>query len=325
MVWTAHLSGRDAEDFDRFVDEAAGGHFAQTRAWEQLAVAGRALSAQYFLVRDEGRVLGAALVLRASVGGVPGPFAQIERGPVCESPSDLPRVLEALVREARRRGVVRLRAMPYWAGDDAKVAEQALRDAGFRDVHEHDSAHALTLRLSIGGRSDDEVLAGSERKSLRYELKHAARVGATSRRGSPEDVRVLEHLHAQLMGSQARSHRPRAYWDALTEIVRAGERGAIFVCEHEARPAGAIFAARHGKLATLVMAASSLEKKTFQKTVLPIMDAIRWARGQGCTEFDFGGIPMPGDSDDKRLAIAKFKLDFSRTKVYLVREHARWF
>jgi lipid II:glycine glycyltransferase (peptidoglycan interpeptide bridge formation enzyme) len=52
--------------------------------------------------------------------------------------------------------------------------------------------------------------------------------------------------------------------------------------------------------------------------------AIRWAHAEGCDAFDMGGIPLEGDADEKRRSIAQFKLDFAKTPVSLVGEHARW-
>jgi lipid II:glycine glycyltransferase (peptidoglycan interpeptide bridge formation enzyme) len=326
IQWTARLEGAEAAEYDRLVDEAESGHYAQTRAWSRAAVSGRPFTARYFLARRAGRLVGAALVLRMrAIGPITAPFAQVERGPVCAL-EDLEEVSRALLHAAHLRGVARLSVMPYFADERAEAAHAALRAAGFRDVQEYDGAHAVSLRVAIGGKRDEEILKGSEYKSLRYDLKHAAKLGATSRRGAPEDVRVLEKLYAELMGAQDKGAKPRAYYDALAEdVLREGKRGALFVCEHEGAPVSAIYVARHGKLATLVMGATSHEKKAFQKMSLPMLDAIRWARDEGCDAFDLGGIPLEGDTDDKRVAIARFKHDFAKRRVLLVREHARWF
>src|SRR6185436_18008267 len=118
---------------------------------------------------------------------------------------------------ARARGVARLGVMPYWADARAEQAQAALREAGFKDVQRFDGAHAASLRLAIDGKRDDEILAGSDYKSLRYELKHAAKIGARVRRGSSSDIRTLENLYAELMKSQSKQTKPRAFYDAIAE------------------------------------------------------------------------------------------------------------
>ena len=326
-VWTDRLAEADAEEYDRFVGEAEGGNYVQGRAWARAATAGRPFAVRYFLARRDRRVIGAALVLRTrALGAIAAPFAQVERGPVCASPEDLPDVLASLVKTARARGIARLGVMPYWADGRADQAHAALRKAKFKDVQRFDGAHAASLRLVIGGKRDDDILAGSEYKSLRYELKHAAKVGAKTRRGAPGDAHVLEALYAELMGSQSKDAKPRAFYDAIAEdVLPVGERGALFLCEHDGSAVSAVFVARHGRVATLAMAAATQAPKSFQKTALPMMEAIRWARDAGCDVFDLGGIPLEGDTDEKRLGIARFKHSFAKTRVSLVREHARWF
>ena len=54
-----------------------------------------------------------------------------------------------------------------------------------------------------------------------------------------------------------------------------------------------------------------------------LVAAVEWARGLGC-DFDLGGVPMTGDTDEKRLSIAQFKRDFSKTRVELIGQYSRW-
>ena len=54
-----------------------------------------------------------------------------------------------------------------------------------------------------------------------------------------------------------------------------------------------------------------------------LVAAVDWARGLGC-DFDLGGVPMAGDTDEKRLSIAQFKRDFSKTRIELIGQYARW-
>jgi lipid II:glycine glycyltransferase (peptidoglycan interpeptide bridge formation enzyme) len=323
-VWSARLGARDARDYDDFVTRAHGTHYAQSAAWARVATAGRARAARFFLARRDGRVVGAALVVRPGVGGIVAPVALVDRGPVCDDVGELEEVMAALRGAAVRRGVVRVSAMPYWAGDDAARAEIAMKRAGFHDVQELDGAHACTLRVDVGGKNDDAILAGSDRKKLRYELKSAEKAAASVRRGGADDVGVLARLDAALAASQGRRARD-AWFAAIAAYLRedAG-RGAVLVCEHEGAAVSAVLVLRHARTAVYCAGASILEQRPFSKTALPLVEAARWARDAGCDTFDLGGVPLEGDRDPKRAAIAQFKRDFSKTPVALVREHARW-
>lgn len=318
------LSGADAEDYDRFAAEARGAHYSQARTWSDVATAGRPLRASYFLARDGHRVIGCGLLLRPSAGPLGAPVAHMERGPVCDDPERVADVARALCHAARLRGVTRVRIMPYWAGDDAEAVERALPGVRFSSIQAPDGAHVYTLRLSIGSRTDAEILAGGERRSLRSELKQAERHGARVRLGGPDDLATFARLHADLMQRQGKGTKPAIYYERLARHVGEGGEVDLSICEHEGDAVAAVIVVRHGRLATFVMGASDASRRPFTKMAPALMCAIRRARERGCETFDLGGVPMPGDTDEKRTNIARFKLDFSTTPVKLVGEHARW-
>lgn len=322
VVWTRRLSAEDAADYDRFVDTATSGSYAQARSLVDVMTAGRHFAPRWFLARAGDDVIGAGLVLRPrAVGPLVLPAAVLERGPVCRSLADLPVVLSALRRAALRRGVARLQVMPYFAGADADRAEDALARAGYKCVHEPSSAHARTLRIDLAGKDELGLFPS---KSLRRDIKQAERLGARARRGTAADLSVLASLYASLMRAQGKTPKTDAYFAALSPVIAEGKRAALFVCEHEGTPMSAMLVMRHGTQATWLLGASNMEKRPFSKTGPTMACAIRWAQAEGCTVFDLGGIPMEGDHDEKRRSIAAFKFDFSKTEVRLVREHARW-
>lgn len=322
----ASLSARDAEDFDRFADEARGAHYTQTRRWADIAVAGRPLRARYFLARDGGKVVGSGIVLQPRAAFLGAPVYRLERGPVCDDPERVGDVARELCRAARLRGVGRVQVMPYWSDGDVDVVERGLREVRFRSVQELDGAHACTLRLAIGGKSDADILAGGERRKLRSELKQAEQKGARVRLGAERaDVAIFARLHADLMGRQGKGAKPEAFYDRLAERVGPDGPAAIFVCEHEGDPVAAVLVVRHPKQTTFVMGASAASRRPFTKMAPALMAAIRWARDAGCDVFDLGGVPLPDDQDEKRVNIARFKFDFASSPVRLVGEHARWF
>jgi hypothetical protein len=325
-TFTRRLEGEDASDYDAFVDAARGGAYAQARAWVPAALAGRRFAARWFLARGDrdARVIGAALVLRVrAFGPFTAPMAIVERGPVVADLADLGDVLGALRRACLARGILRLQVMPYWADDDADEAERILARSGFACVHTPASAHARTLRVTLAGKDGDAIFAGKAGESLRRKIRQAEKAGCVARRGTRADTQTLARLYAQLMGDQGRADKPTAYWDALGALDRAG-RGAIFVAEHDGEPVSALYASKHGRVATFVVGASSDKDVPFSKMVPSMTAAIRWAHAEGCEAFDMGGIPMENDTDEKRRSIAQFKLDFAKTPVRLVREHARW-
>jgi hypothetical protein len=328
-TWMCELEGSEAREYDRFVLDAPCGHFAQTRAWAPVARRSRPCEVRFFLAKEGGRIVGSALVLRGRAGPLRLPFAHVERGPVCARTDDVARVLTALAAETRRRGVARLTVMPYWSGESAVRVQDALRSTRFRDAQGLDGSHAVTLRVDLSPPSDDAVLAGGSRAQLRRLWREAVRAGATVRTGAREDMASHRGLLLRRLSAEGTRDKPESWYDALASLLArheaGGTTGALFVCEHGGATVGTALVLRHGPLATYVQGATSPSRTPFSKSVLPLVAAIRWARAQGCREFDLGGIPLPEDSDPKRAAIAHYKAHFSKTRVRLVRAHGRWF
>jgi hypothetical protein len=280
------------------------------------------VSTRLALVTDGGRVAGAALVSRPTLAGVRLPWAWVERGPVVHDVSALAGVTRALALALRRRGVTRLRVMPYWADDDAERAEAALRSVGFRDVQTPDGPHACTLRVPLGGKSDEALLAGGDREQLRRRVRQAERAGAVARRGRDDDWAALRAMHAALMRGQGRRDKPAAWWEAIRRFVADESRGALFACDLAGRTVAAAIVLRHDAQVTFGWGASVAEELPFSKSVPALVAAMRWARDAGCARFDLGGVPLEDDADPKRNAIARFKHVFDPHRVRLVREHS---
>jgi hypothetical protein len=326
VTWTRQLPSEDARVFDAFVLEAPSGHHAQTLAWAELARSVAYVSPRFVLVRDQGRPVGAALLLRASVVGLTLPAAWIERGPVVARVADVGAVALAIARIARARGIAHLRVMPYWAGANAALAEESLRQAGFRVAQRPDGAHVRTLRLALAGRRAEDLFSGQSLQKVRWRIHQAQRAGGHARPAIDADWLALRKMHDTTMESQGMRVRPRTWWDALRSHLSDARRGAMHACMFEGRVVAASVVLRHGPVATYAWGASLPEKMRlpFSKAIPSLAAGIRWAHAVGCNTFDLGGIPEEGDLDPKRRSIATFKLDFDKERIPLVREHARW-
>ena len=126
------------------------------------------------------------------------------------------------------------------------------------------------------------------------------------------------------MTQQGLHAKSDVWFDAL-RTLDFGTNGSVglFFTEHAGETVAGALTIRHGRLVTLYLAASSREPRKYSKMVTCLVAAIDWARRIGC-DFDLGGVPMAGDTDEKRLSIAQFKREFATTRFDLIGEHARW-
>jgi lipid II:glycine glycyltransferase (peptidoglycan interpeptide bridge formation enzyme) len=323
-VLASKLTLADGRAYDQFVATAPAGHYTQTRAWARVATAGRPFKPLYFLAHRGGMVVGAGLVLRTRFGVVPLPAAQLERGPVCAKPEDLPEVLAALRYCCLARGILRLSVMPYWTGDGRAKAETVLTAAGFADCQRFSGRHVRTLRFDLTALDAEKPWNASFLSKVRQNIGRASRAGATVRPGRREDLKVFQAMQASLLAQEGKKSPPDTWYEALGDYF-LGPGAAMFVCDFEGAPVSVIFITLHNGIATYALGATSGHLLKFPKTVLPMAEAILWARQAGAHTFDMGGVPMKGDPDAKRASIAEFKHSYSHTEALLVREHMRWF
>jgi len=326
-VWTPELNPADARAFDDFIGSARGGHFSQTRAWARVEVANRPTDVRFFLARRGGCVVGAALVTRRKLPLGIGRFsASALRGPVCDRPEDLSEVLEALLGLVRRDGAVRFAVMPYWSDPEKNQVESVLRRMRFKDVQRPRSLHVRSLRVDLSALPWDDPFSGPEMRKVRHEIRRAERAGGSARPGERRDLQKIREWHEERLQLQGNRVPARGYFDALGDhFLTPKEHGAFFVCERAGEPVSAVFVARSGGLASYVIGDSDSQAVAFPKLVLPIASAIAWAKAEGLSQFDLGGISMRSHDDEKYARVADFKRSFSRTEIEVVGRHARWF
>jgi lipid II:glycine glycyltransferase (peptidoglycan interpeptide bridge formation enzyme) len=322
VAWDTDWTEDDARSYDAFVQASPAGHPAQTRAWANVARAAAHVAAHFAVVRDGGEVVGTAFVQRPTFGPLALPWASVDRGPVVANVSALGGVARAVARALARRGVGRVRMMPYWADEDALQAELALRSVGMRDVQQPDGPHACTIRVDLGGKRAGDLFAGKSLEQIRWRSGQARRAGAVARRGEDGDWPRLREMYRALMQMQGKHDKRDRWWRAVRDFVADESRGALFACDYGGRTVAACVVLRHGVRATYTWGASVAEKLPFSKAIPALVAAIGWAHDVGCTSFDLGGVPVEGDTDRKRSAIAMFKYDFGRRRVRLVHEHA---
>lgn len=296
VVLAAGLDTSEARAYDRFVATAPS-HYSQTRAWA-LAQGAAPL---YFLARRGTDVIGAGVVVQSRLGGTLLPFARIEHGPVTACPEDLPEVLAALRQATRARGIVRLSVAPYWTDPYRVQVEELLAEAGFSPRRARPSR---TSRLDLSRLDDKRSWSAKHLVKIRQDIGRAARAGATVRPGRPEDVVAIAAASAD--GGAAA---------AAANYVLGGS-GAMFIAAFEGDLISAIFVTLHNGLATFVRGASAARPLPFSPSVLPMTEAVQWARRSGARAFDMDG--MEGESQN-------FDQPYCRTPTLLVREHRRWF
>jgi lipid II:glycine glycyltransferase (peptidoglycan interpeptide bridge formation enzyme) len=227
------------------------------------------------------QVLFRGLPLGFSLGYIP-------KGPLGEDWDMLWPEIDAVCRERR---AVFLKVEPdAWEGDPV---EGVLAGAGFRR-----SAHEIqprrTIAVELHG-EEDQVLAAMKQKT-RYNIRLAARKGVVVE--PSDDLGVFGQLMDVTGERDAFGVHTLAYYQRAYDLFHPKGNCELLIASFEGQPLAGVMVFRQGKRAWYLYGASNNLHRNLMPAYLAQWEAIRWAKGHGCTEYDLWGVP---DADEQML------------------------
>lgn len=175
-----------------------------------------------------------------------------------------------------------------------------------------------TVKVAL---ADDALLLSRMRKDTRYNILHAQRHGIIVETASPapSSIATFYELLQDTSQRNAFGIHERAYYDDFLHVF--GDRAVLLFSRFEGEPTSALIAVRNGDEGRSMYAGSSIAQRRRGDAALLRFEAIRWARDQGCSRFDLGGIASdtppsaPDRHDDGRwrshlAGVHQFKTGF---------------
>ena len=296
---------REAQDF---LDSQDTGHPFQFPEW-----AGP--GSRVMLAREDGRIrwLGTFGVQRPLGRTFPWVRALMaNRGPVCDDDRLWTAAAEELAEKMREESFAYLDVLPEWL----RQADDHPNFANHVKWHSIDQPR-VSLRLDLKA-AEQEIFANF-RKTARYEVRRAERLGTTVRTAS-SDAETNEFLSVYERMAARKGFTPNPI-DNLRRVIRwlmaSESRGALLLGCAGGIVHGGVIIARCGHRCWYIIGAIDRDVGATVGHILP-WNAIRWAKAQGCTEYDLGGY-TPGATSGP----AWFKEGFGGTVVHLVAPHRR--
>jgi lipid II:glycine glycyltransferase (peptidoglycan interpeptide bridge formation enzyme) len=154
-------------------------------------------------------------------------------------------------------------------------------------ISPHNIQPPRTIIVDIKG-SEEEILARMKQKT-RYNIRLAEKKGVMVR---PWDD--IESFHKMMLATGVRDRfgvHSREYYQRAYDLFHAKQMAELLVAEYDGKPLAAIFVARHGDRAYYLYGASTDEARNRMPTYLLQWEAIKWAKSQGCEEYDLWGVP----------------------------------
>lgn len=151
-----------------------------------------------------------------------------------------------------------------------------------------------TIVIDIRG-SHDEILARMKQK-CRYNIRLAEKKGVI--------VHPWDNLHEFHKMLQATGERDGfgvhsfEYYRLAYQLFHKNGMCELLAAEYEGKPLAAVMIFSFGHRAWYVYGASNDEERNRMPTYLLQWEAIRWAKGRGCKEYDLWGVP---DEEEDKL------------------------
>jgi len=305
----------DSRTWDQALRALPHPHLLQS--WEWGAFKGRhGWQPTYWLFRDGETPQAAALVLRRQVSPLPFSVLYVPKGPILDY-GDLSRLeavlghLEAFARQAR---AIFVKIDPDVRADtvEGEAVVALLRRRGWR-LSPEQVQFRNTMVLDL--RPDEEALLAAMKSKWRYNIRLARRKGVTVRQGGLEDLLLLYQMYEETAHRDGFVIRPFAYYqDAWGRFIRAGLAQPL-IAEYEGDPLAMVILFRFGARAWYLYGASRSRHRNRMPNHLLQWEAIRWAKGQGCLEYDLWGAPDRLDEGDPMWGVYRFKQGFGGTFV----------
>lgn len=159
-------------------------------------------------------------------------------------------------------------------------------------------------------RSEDELLAGmnqSTRRKIRLAEKSAVTVRTTR---DQVDFRTLYEIYAVTGQRQGFITRPFEYYLDLWNTMLSAGFAQVFIAETERKALAGVILFGFSQTAWYFYGMSSNEGRDLQPTYALQWAAIRWAKSQGYSVYDWWGAPDDFSESDPMWGVYRFKEGF---------------
>jgi len=314
-------------EWQAIVNRLPNGHALQSQSWGEFK-SRWGWKAQYWVQneRSEG-VNAAALILKRAIPFTPFSILYAPKGPLLDyhDPALRQTVLSQLEQLARSERAILI-----------KIDPDVPQATGFEPAEPHPVGTAFVSELQARGwlfsqeqvqfrntvlldltRSEEDLLAAMKQKT-RYNIRLAAKKGITIRPGTPTDFPALVEMYRETAARDGFTIRPTDYYlDAWQTFYRDGLAQPL-LAEYEGETVAGVLLVRSGPTVLYMYGASTDKERPRMPNHLLQWEAIRWAKTQGATTYDFWGAPDEFVETDRMWGVWRFKEGFSGQVVQTI-------
>lgn len=315
----AQITGSES-DWSRALESLPNAHVLQSWAWGEIK-AHHGWTPRRVLFCENGAPLAAAQILRRPLPRTPFGVLYVPKGPMLDVTNTqlFGQVLGELEAIARQERAIFIKVDP-----DVRVSEPAapiLPQRGWSVSKEQIQFHnTVTLDLA---RSEQEILDGMKPK-WRYNIRLAEKKGVTVdivESGDSNALQVFYDMYAETSARDGFLIRSFEYYRNVWETMQRAGQAKIFLARVGQETVAGIVLFLFGKRAWYFYGASRNTHRDLMPNHLLQWQAMRWAKAQGCTEYDFWGAPDTLDENAPMYGVYKFKMGFGGEFVERIPAH----
>jgi lipid II:glycine glycyltransferase (peptidoglycan interpeptide bridge formation enzyme) len=290
----------DPDEWDNLLASNPDAHILQSTAWGKLK-ARFGWKVSHIILPDSG----AQLLMKQVVPGIR--FAYLPKGPVGRDNLELWSEIDVV---CQRNHCAFLKVEPdIWMVDDQKSDLQNEQVPRNFILSKHAIQPKRTLIVDITG--EEPFILSRMKQKTRYNINLARKKDVTVKPYT--DLSTFYHL-MEITGQRDQfGYHSLDYYQCAFDLFTAQDQCQLLVAEYENKPLAALIVFKFGKRAWYFYGASSDQYRDRMPNYLLQWEAIRWARSQGCVEYDLWGVP---DEDLSTLEANFTKLNAGLWGVY---------
>lgn len=308
---------QNAEQWNNALLSIPRAHVLQSWDWGEIK-ARQGWTAMRVLFLQNGAPVAAAQILRRPLPRTPFGVLYVPKGPALdfENTELFARVLTELEGIARQQRAIFIKIDPDVRVETpaAKVlSQQAWRVSG-EQIQFHNT---VTLDLM---RTEDEILAAMKQK-WRYNIRLAEKKGVQIASPGNGDWKLFYDLYGETGARDGFLIRSFEYYRDVWTTMQDAVQAKLFLARVNDEPIAGIVLFLFGKRAWYFYGASRSAHRDLMPNHLLQWEAMRWAKAQGCTEYDFWGAPNRLEESAPMYGVYKFKMGFGGEFVERIPAH----
>lgn len=324
MSWTSRLlDEKEKERFNEFVSQGPKGHILQSYQWGEVK-AGTGWVPLRLVIEEQGEIIAAAAILERRVPLIGKKIFYVPRGPVLDYAKGelFDFLLEEIAKVGRQRGAFVLKLDPDIPSSD-EALDTYLREKGFQSQSNQDFdgiQPRYVFRMDIT--DDAETLLADMHSKTRYNIRLAGRKDVVINDNSTkEDLRVFYEILKVTADRDEFLIRSFEYFEMIWDHLVEADLAKLFMADYKGTYIAGTLAFIFGDKAWYIYGASSNEHRNKMPNYLLQWTMIQWAKENGCTMYDFRGVPGNLTEDNPLYGLYRFKKGFGAEYVEFVGEY----